>query len=163
MKESLKALYEYAEGITDINYRLRSGTFTDETMSISRRISKLESFMRLPILYRGTLWDDFSGDYGITRENIHSMVGRIIVDRGYLSTSTNREVPFRMYPIDKGTLFMRILSKGKYRAIDVNRLLGSHSPSPSQKEILLGRNTKFRLLRITEIKGITHIDVELKS
>ena len=162
--DSLNALYDYAYGYTNsINYGLRRGNPTEEELRIADRISKLETPMELPTLYRGTLWRHLSGDYGITRGNIHSMIGRTITDKGYLSTSIDKKVPKDMYPMDRDTVFMRIKSKGKHRAMDVNGLLGRKSPSPGQKEILLGRNTKFTIAKVNEKNGITYIDVELKS
>lgn len=162
--EALDALREYAEGYTNsINYGLRRGNPTNEDLIIADKISRLESPMELPILYRATLWKDLTGDYGITRKNISSMIGTTITDKGFLSTSIDKRVPEEMYPMDRNTVFLRIKSKGKHRAMNVNGLLGRKSPSPSQKEILLGRNTSFTLTGFEQKNGITYIDAELKS
>lgn len=162
--ESLDALREYAEGYTNnINYGLRRGNPTDEELKIADKISRLETLMELPTLYRATLWKDLNGDYGITRKNLSAMMGATITDKGFLSTSIDRRVPEGMYPMDRNTVFLRIKSKGRHRAMNVNGLLGKKSPSPSQKEILLGRNTSFTLTGFEQKNGITYIDAELKS
>ena len=164
MEDSLKALWNYAEGSTnDINHRFRKGTPTLTDFEIAEKISRLETPMELPTLYRATLWRHFTEDYGVTRENIHFMVGKTIIDNGYLSTSVDRRVPKSMYPIDSDTIFIRILSNEKHKAINVNAILGSNSPTPSQKEIILGRGTKFSILHVENKDGITYIDVELIS
>lgn len=162
--DSLDALYDYANGdTTHINYGLRRGSSTAEELKIADKLSRLETPMELPTLYRATLWKDISADFGVTRKNISSMVGKDIADKGYMSTSKDSRVPKMMYPIDKNTVFLNIKSKGKHRAIDVNGLLGKKSPASYQKEVLLGRNTRLTITGVKEKDGITYIDVELKS
>ena len=164
LRDSLRALYDYAYGVTtSINYRLRRDNPTCTDIELSHKISFLETFMELPILYRATLWKYFTDDYGITKDNIHSKVGEVILDKGYLSASKDRRVPKLLYPVDSDTLFMRIFSDGKHRAIDVNETLGEDSPWRDQKEVILGMNTRFTITKISKCKGITYIDVKLKS
>lgn len=164
MADSLDALYDYANGTTNsINFGLRRGNPTVEELSTAERLSRVESLMELPTLYRATLWKHIEGDYGITRSNLQAMIGRRIIDKGYMSTSSDSRVPESMYPMDSNTVFIRITSKGKHRAMNVNELLGSRSPSPSQKEFLLGRNTEFSITKFEQKNGITYIEVELKS
>lgn len=159
-EESLSALYNYAYGSScDLNYRLRQGSSRKHNI-IADKMSQLESEQELPILYRATLWEHFIKDFGVNKDEL---IGKTITDKGFMSTSIDSEVPKELYPIDSGTLFMRIRSKGKHRAIDVNATLGKMSPYPYQKEILLGRRTQFTVVDLTNEKGITYIEVELKS
>lgn len=161
-EESLSALYDYAYGRNcALNYILRQGQPTDTEVKISEKLSRLESYMELPILYRATLWNHFVADYKVRQEDLR--VGTLLKDSGFMSTSRNKEVPKELYPIDKDTAFIRIVTSGCHRAIDVNALLGSNSPYPSQREILLGKDTQFIVTGIKVKDGITYIDVDIKS
>lgn len=162
-KENIDALFDYAYGITTgINYRLRTKTQNRKDLYLVKLISELETPMELPTLYRATLWKDLTEYYGITRNNINSRIGEVFIDYDFMSTSVDRNVPRQMYSIDIGTVFMTIRSKGKHRAIDVNKTLGEKSPAKYQKEFLLGKSTKFILTQVANKKGITYIDIELK-
>lgn len=163
-KESIDALFDYAYGVTvGINYRLRTKTQNRKDLYLVKLISELETLTELPTLYRATLWKDLTTYYGLTRGNINSKIGEVFTDYGFMSTSIDREVPPQMYSIDVGTVFMTIRSTGKHRAIDINKVLGEKSPAKYQKEILLGKDTKFVITQVANKKGITYIDVELKS
>ena len=163
-RENIDALYDYAYGITTgINYRFRTNIQSRKDLHIARLISELETLTELPTLYRATLWKDLTAYYGLTRGNINSKIGEVFTDYGFMSTSIDREVPPQMYSIDIGTVFMTIRSTGKHRAINVNEILGEKSPAKCQKEILLGKGTKFIITQVANKKGITYIDVELKS
>lgn len=163
-RENIDALYDYAYGITTgINYRFRTNIQSRKDLHIARLISELETLTELPTLYRATLWKDLTAYYGLTRGNINSKIGEVFTDYGFMSTSIDREVPPQMYSIDIGTVFMTIRSTGKHRVINVNEILGEKSPAKYQKEILLGKDTKFIITQVANKKGITYIDVELKS
>ena len=163
-QESVDALFDYANGTTaGMNYRFRTNTQNRKDQFLAMLISELETPMELPTLYRVTSWKDLTEYFGLTRGNIKSKIGEVFVDRGFMSTSIDKVVPQQMYFIDIGTVFMTIHSKGKHRAIDVNKILGDKSPSKHQKEIILGKDTKFAITQVANIKGITYIDVELKS
>jgi hypothetical protein len=133
-----------------INSNLRGGTpsiVSEETAAIDKSISK-SSVPRNMTVYRGTPLDVYTSQLG---DDPSKWVGRTFEDKGYMSTTLDKEVAFNgvqaRIKVPKGT-------KAGYLEYVEDPDIGF-----GEKELLLGRGTKMRITGVDigpdgQIKGI---------
>lgn len=161
-ESAIKALYDYAFGYTtDINYRFRTSSATSNDIKEATKISATMKLQKFPTLYRATSWKYMQKWFGVYKDCIDAWVGNIFVDKGFVSTSLDPKVPMDFYPNNTDTVYFTIKSNKAIRGVNINDILGKASPSPSDKEVLLDRNTKFKMLSYTIKNNIYHIDIEI--
>lgn len=158
----IKALYDYEFGYTtDINYRFHTSSATSTDIKEASKISSVMKSQKLPVLYRATSWEYMQKWFGVYRDCLDVWIGKIFVDKGFVSTSLDPRVPMDFYPNNSETVYFTIKSKKAVKAVNINDVLGKASPSPSDKEVLLDRNTKFKILSCDVKNNIYHIDLEI--
>lgn len=118
-------------------------------------------FQKLPVLYRAISWEYMQKWFGVYRDCLDVWIRKIFVDRGFVSTSLDPHVPMDFYPNNSDTVYFTIKSKKLVKAVNINDVLGKASPSPSDKEVLLDRNRKFKIIRYEIKNKIYHIDLEI--
>lgn len=161
-EDCIKSLYEYVAGYTtDINHRLRTYKTTKFDIQEAENISSLMIVSKVSTLYRAVLWKSMKMWFGIYKDNIQRLIGKIFVDPGFVSTSIDSKMPWNNYLKSSETVYLTISARNPVRHVDVNKVLGTASPSPSDKEILLDRNTQFRIDSCVIKDGIYFLGLEI--
>jgi hypothetical protein len=99
----------------------------------------------------------------MSHEELLRSVGSIFPESGYGSTSTSRSTAraFASHSSSSGAnRLLRIRVKSSDHAIWVPGVGGYHD---GERELLLARNTKYRVLGVTRNQGDVVIDVEIVS
>lgn len=95
-------------------------------------------------LYRGTGWRE----YGIEPEDVNeSLVGKVLQDRAYTSTTADRELAQEAYSYDRPIL--RIKVPAGSRVLDMEK----HAAIPEEREFLLARGARYRVDRVVNEGG----------
>ena len=161
-EESIKALYDYAFGYTtDINWKLRTSSATSSDLKEAGKISTLMKSQKIPTLYRAMSWDNMQKWFGVYRDSIDVWIGNVFVDKGFVSTSKDPQMPWNNYPKTSNTVYLTITSKKPVKSIDINDILQELSPSPGDKEVLLERNTKFKITGYIIRNKIYYLNLEI--
>lgn len=99
--------------------------------------------------YRTVDWGYMKNVYGVTKDNIHNYIGKIFTNKGFTSSSKYMLSPWANYWSDY-ELLIHITSDDECSCIDVNDLFGEDEiDCYSQHEIILPRNTSFKLTSYT--------------
>lgn len=145
-EDCVKSLYDYVAGYTtDMNHRLRIHKANNFDILEANNISSLMAVSKVSTLYRAVLWKSMKMWFGISKDNVQGLIGNTFIDPGFVSTSVDSKMPWNNYPKNSETVYITISSRNLVRHIDVNKVLGKSSPSPSDKEILLDINTQFKI------------------
>lgn len=137
-----------------------SGQMTEDGMKeaakhLDSAISK-SSLAKDTEVYRGTGLTE----YGLTKADLK--VGSVLTDKAYTSTSTDLSVVEGGYSSKDGVILRTTLAKGS-SALDMNAgtEFGKIAEISSEQEVLLPRNTSFKVTAIVEQGGKTYVDVEV--
>lgn len=150
------AIYDYVSGYTtSINNELRNNknyaTITDLIDAAFK--SKKYSDSTLIDVYRTVDWDYMKNIHGITKENLQDMIGRIIVNKGYMSTSSEFISPWAT-TWQEDELILHITSDKPYPRIVINDILDPETiDCEDQNEWFLPRNTKLKIISFNVVKG----------
>lgn len=155
-------------GYANINTYLRSGKpkfgqFTDDQKKLVESVSKLVSSaiqkhqVKEPMtVYRGMKINDEPG----MEQYKDLKVGSVIQDKGFTSTSVSKKVADKfsekLNRKDQPVIMEISLKQGDY-ALPMDKY---HKHS-SEKEILLDKNTKFKVTEVKERSGVKYVKLEI--
>lgn len=138
-------IYDYVTGsISGVNDNLRK----NNTRGCKDVISKLDkSFIEKSKIdvYRTIDWDYMINIYGVTKDNIDDFIGKVFINKGYMSTSKLKKSPWG----DWGDyeLLLHITSNKPVPCIDINSMFKKDEiDSYYQQELLLPRDLKMELV-----------------
>ena len=142
-------VWDYVAGfITNVNDELRKGRNAKEITDVFDKAFTQKNKLDL---YRTVEWNYLKNIYGITKDNIDDKQGEEIVNKGYMSCSEEFISPWGDRWLDDEVI-LHIVSDKAYPNININKLFTKDEIDCSeQKEVLLPRNTKLRILG-SEIK-----------
>lgn len=86
-------------------------------------------------------------------------IGRTFVDKGFMSTSTSSAIGESF----GGTqpVVMRISAKKSTRGIDLNKVRGLYRNNTYEREVLLARNTRYKVTKIYAKNGHIYVDASI--
>lgn len=144
-------IWDYVAGfITNINDELRKGKQVKEITDIFDKGFKEKTKLDL---YRTVEWDYLKNIYGITKNNINDKIGEEITNKGYMSCAEEFISPWGSRWSDYEVI-LHIVSDKPYPNININNIFNKEEIDCSeQKEILLPRNTKLRIINVDIKKG----------
>ncbi|WP_206538968.1 ADP-ribosyltransferase [Nocardiopsis lucentensis] len=94
--------------------------------------------------------------HGVDRHNLQALVGTIQTEPGYLSTSLGAGADMPGWPPVPVQLHLTLPAGAKAF------WLGRHSAVPDQRELLLPRNTRYQITKVTmDDEGTLHIDADV--
>jgi len=160
--EVKSAVWDYVAGYTtSVNRYLRNGR-TNSVKVVTDYLDQAFTERRIIDVYRTVDWDYFRNRYGITPENIDSMIGTELLNKGYMSTTTVFKSPWGE-KWNQDDLVMHIISKSEYPCIDVNKMFPGKDEIDCafQNEIILPRSTKLKLKEYNIVKGTYVIEMEI--
>lgn len=145
------AVYDYVSGLTtSINNMLRNN---QDYPKITSLLDKAFIEATKINVYRTVDWDYMKNIHGITKENLQDMIGRIIVNKGYMSTSSEFISPWAT-TWQEDELILHITSDKPYPRIVINDILDPETiDCEDQNEWLLPRNTKLKIISFNVVKG----------
>ena len=144
--EVKSAVWDYVAGYTTcVNRYLRNGRTNSVKIVTDYLDQAFQDKMKIDV-YRTVDWNYFKERYGITKENIDSKIGSVILNKGYMSTSSEFKSPWAGH-WGKNDLVMHIVSESDYPCIDINKMFPGDKEidCSDQKEILLPRSTRLKL------------------
>ena len=149
--EVKSVVWDYVAGfITNVNDELRNGKNAKEITDLFDKAFKDKSKLDL---YRTVEWDYLKNIYGITKDNINDKIGEELVNKGYMSCSEEFISPWGDRWSDDEVI-LHIVSDKPYPNINVNKTFNKDEIDCSeQKEVLLPRNTKLKILSVYIKKG----------
>ena len=155
-------LSDYVNG-AEINIALRDPSDDDDAFEeASEHAAALDSIIdRDTVSYRGYLYR------GTTMKSLAALMpnglilsaGTVIRDKGFTSTTKSKDVATVFSKVDDKhdvPIIMRINSLTEIHAIDVNRY---HPVYPNQKEVVLPRNSGFRITDVSRKNGVILLKV----
>ena len=156
--EEKQAIIRYQSNNLEFNEFLRTGNKFSEfgpqaTPKEYRHLDEAISRSRInadTTLYRGTSTAMFKN------HSVKGSIGKVISDKGYMSTSTQRNSA-EMYAED--VLLKINAPKGTKGA----KISGLDAKFKENHEILLPRNTSYKILSVKEIKGNTGVSYEVEA
>lgn len=172
LKEYQSGMYQSAiGGYANIQSYLRTGkpkfgTFSDAEKSMAEDVAKhvSQAIQKHPLekpmkVYRGM---KITKDDPSTNQYANLKVGDTIVDKGFTSTSTSDKV---------GSKFSEKLNRSDVSVqLEISLKAGDHAlpmdqyhKHESEKEVLLDRNVKFKVVSVTEKAGVKKIKLEIES
>lgn len=95
------------------------------------------------------------------------VVGKEIAEKGFMSTTKSKDVATEWgdYSGSRTTVLMKIRTNANTRGVDVEKYTLAHNPeveqSQAQKEILLRRGQRYKVVSIKELDGQICVEVEL--
>lgn len=134
------------DGFSELNRRIRSGNPDEAT---ARGAEKLDAAVRRSradrdvTLYRGV------------RDMPQLLPGETFTEEGFASTSTSKPVAVGYAGVDAGRALLKIKVKRGQPALATKGL----SDNPTEKEVLLPRGVRFRVVRVRTVKGQFGLDV----
>ena len=136
-------IWDYVSGfITNVNDDLRSGKNPKEVTSL---LDKGFNEKRKLDVYRTVDLDYLKNIYSLTQSNIDKNIGKTLVNKGYMSTTTEFISPWGS-SWTKDEVLLHITSDIEYPIIDVNKMFNEDEIDCAfQKEVILPRNTKLRI------------------
>lgn len=145
------AVYDYVAGYTtSVNAELRKGKKWD---NVTKYLDKAFNEATKINVYRTVDWDYMKNIHGITKENLQDKIGSTIINKGYMSTTSEYQSPWANRWTD-GELILHIVSDKPYPFIDINSMFRDDEiDCASQKEYLLPRNTKLEIISVDLKKG----------
>lgn len=143
------AVYDYVAGLTtSINNLLRKN---QDYPKITKLLDKAFFEATEINVYRTVDWDYMKNIYGITPENVYDKISTEIINKGYMSTTSEYQSPWASRWLS-GDLILHITSKEPYPFIEINSMFRNDEiDCASQNEYLLPRNTKM-ILKDVELK-----------
>lgn len=150
------AIWNYHHNAGDVNRHLRGVKNSDEAPHIIKDMDHVTSgkFNKSRKLYRGV--------YGNESKHIAALKpGETHSDPAYVSTSTRRKVSDRFSKEDKHVLQIHAPKGTKGHSISMHT--DKESDMPSEHEIVLHRNTKFKILKHEHKDGIRHTHLQVQT
>ena len=160
--EDKRALRDYTmDGYEDLNRAVGNakGDLSKVDPGLLERVRMLDRATTFGLLktratlYRSVNAERLGGD-------LDSMVGKVITDHTFASTSTSPEIAERFARENKNRSIMRISTSAETRGawLDGDTELTTH---PRESEYLLPRGSKFKVTNVRKVAGRAIIDVEL--
>lgn len=151
--EVKSAVWDYVLGYTtSVNNELRKGrkgVAKQVTDLLDRAFTKK---IRLDV-YRTVDWAFMENIFGITKDNIGDMGGRVITDKGYMSTASSFISPWGSSWLDD-ELVLHIVSDEPVSVIDVNSVLPAEDiDCEEQSEIILPRGSRIEIIGFKKLRG----------
>lgn len=145
------AVYDYVAGLTtSINNMLRKN---QDYPKITSLLDKAFIEATKINVYRTVDWDYMKNIHGITKENLQDKIGSTIINKGYMSTTSEYQSPWASRWLSDD-LILHITSEKPYPFIDINSMFRDDEiDCTSQNEYLLPRNTKMRIIGVELKKG----------
>lgn len=149
-EEEIQSIKEYTGGAySTINHGLRDGTklTKDDKENIKNLDRVLENNKTTEDI---TVYRGFSDVSQIQ----NAEVGGTITDKGYVSTSTSEKAAkgFSRGTDDKGKMYIAEITIPKGSSVaDVNKLIGTSSAKSKESEMLIGKNAKFDVNKISSV------------
>jgi hypothetical protein len=144
------AVYDYVSGLTvGVNNDLRKGLArgskdVKKYLDLAFNDKKYVTKERLDV-YRVVEWDYMTNIYGITHNNLDDHIGKVITNKGYMSTS--RKSVSVWGTMTESEMMFHITSKKPHPLIDINKVLPPEDiDCKDQEEILLPRETSRRIV-----------------
>jgi hypothetical protein len=147
-----KALADYQrEAYQKINKDLRAGKAPDKTAQDIDAAIKKSTIKEAVTVYRGV---------GANFDSSGMKPGAEFTDKGFVSTSMGKERAGLTTFSDAKTVFKINVPAGA-RAAVLNASPGRARSMEVEHEVLLPRNSKFRVVRVTEVNGKKVVEVEI--
>lgn len=151
--EVKSALYDYVAGYTtEVNNYLRGGlekvcepitSLLDQAFVTKKKID----------VYRTVDTDYFTNVHGFDVNDPQALVGTVITNKGYMSTSYELQSPWSGSWFEDD-IILHITSDKPYPYIDINSVFDADEiDCEEQKEYLLPRNTKMEVVSITKVNS----------
>ena len=145
------AIWNYVAGyITSVNNILRA----DKTNILTKELD--EAFNEygesdITDFYRTVDWDYMKNIYGVTKENIREFIGKIFINKGYMSTSSEFQSPWGSR-WNEWELVIHMHGDTQY--ININNMFDADEiDCEEQNELLLPRNTRLKLESIKVMRN----------
>ncbi|MDP9843262.1 phage minor capsid protein [Streptosporangium lutulentum] len=158
VREERRAIWDYTgNSFTSMNNALRRGGGSSATMKRIDDLDKAMTRQKVPesvIVHRGV-------DSGYTQANgvdinspdeMYGLIGRVMRDKAYMSTSVGQRAAFTYQPI---RLMLRV--PGGHEAINVDGL----SANPGERELLLRRDTTYIVHSVYKVGSKWFIEAEV--
>lgn len=151
--EVKSAVWDYVLGYTtSVNNELRKGR-----KGVAKQVTDLldKAFTKKIKLdvYRTVDWAFMENIFGITKDSIGDMAGRVITDKGYMSTASSFISPWGNSWLDD-ELVLHIVSDEPVSVIDVNSVLPAEDiDCEGQSEIILPRGSGIEIIGFKKLKG----------
>lgn len=160
--EEYKAILDYqGEYYKGINGALRSGK--EPGKPTAKRIAGLDSAVKKGVIEQDT---NLYRAFHFPGQDPKSLVGKEFTDKGFVSTSEKTTLPGRMASSQKGAIFARIKTPAGTNVAYIHKANNGQSTSKYGRvpefEVLLGRGSKFRVVKASQNKdGVWNMDLEL--
>lgn len=130
---------------TNINNQLRNGEPIN-TVDLDDAFYDRKQIINT---YRTIDWYYMKNIYGVTKDNIHNYIGKTFTNKGFTSSSKYMLSPWANCWSDY-ELLIHITSDDECSCVDVNEIFNEDEiDCYSQHEIILPRNTTFKLISYT--------------
>ena len=163
-----KALDTYKnKNFKKINNSLRKKSDMDSATSdtvkgLDSAIDKQKPLSKKTELYRGIISADIAK---AARKDPGSMVGKVITDDGYMSTTTSLAVAKGFagasFGAKSGSVVMRISAPKGTKAVEMDKFGDKKKYTNKEAEMLLARGSKIKINKISDWNGAVLIDAEI--
>lgn len=157
-RDEFDAIYRYTgDDYTKINRALRTGRGSEETWRLIESLDSAMTRQQVPepvIVHRGvdSRYTQAQGVDINSPEEMYSLIGRVLRDKAYMSTSVGARAAFSGMPVK---LMVRV--PAGHQAINVDGL----TAFPGERELLLRRDTTYIIHSVYKVKGEWYIEAEV--